>query len=219
MWRLVVAVSLLLTLALGTVAEAKCQVCVEGVSASKGDGSAHVLRFTARAVHAAAFPMTATAVVMQVDGAQPQAKCVNVSLRKIDEANGLATYSGAMNTIYLNGSKVLTGRVDIGGDIHEFTTPLDGTPGKLQLVTAATAAQGSLATSPRPVAAVITPDPVPASVAPQAAGPAAPQTASAVRVPSPAEHPILYLGAIVILATLAGAFIDRRRALARATAV
>ena len=136
MWRLVVVASVLLTLALGTIAEGKCQVCVESVKAARTDGGM-TLRFTARAVHAPTLPETGTAVVMQVDG--NRSKCINVSLRKVEETGGVATYAGSLTSFY--GNATFTGRVDIAGDIHEFTAPLDGKPGTLQLVTAATAGQ------------------------------------------------------------------------------
>lgn len=209
MWRLVLASSLLLTLALGAVAEAKCQVCVESVKAEKVDGNTS-LRFTARAVHASALPETGTAVVMQVDG--NRSKCINVSLRKVDESGGLATYVGSLTSFYGNTS--LTGRVDIGGDIHEFAASFDGTPGTLQLITAATAdlAAAAAAATVAPVRPVVI-TATPATAAPEVV---APQTATAF--PTPTENPVLWLGAIVILATAAGALVDRRRALARATA-
>lgn len=206
MWRIVLAFSLLLTLALGIVAEAKCQVCVESVRAEKVDGNTS-LRFTARAIHAPALPETGTAVVMQVDG--NRSKCINVSLRKVDDSGGVATYVGTLISFY--GNSTFTGRVDIGGDIHEFSAPLDGAPGTLQLVTAATAGQVASAATSAPTIA-----PTTAPAAPVAT--AAPQTAPAFALPSPTEQPALWLGAVVILATLAGAFVDRRRAMARATA-
>ena len=205
MWRIVLTFSLLLTLALGTVAAAKCQVCVESVRAEKVDGNTS-LRFAARAIHAPALPETGTAVVMQVDG--NRSKCINVSLRKVDESGGLATYVGTLISFY--GNSTFTGRVDIGGDIHEFSAPLDGAPGTLQLVTAATAGQVvTTATSAPTIAPTAAPD------APVVT--AAPRTAPASALPSPTEQPALWLGAIVILATVAGAFLDRRRAMARTT--
>lgn len=214
MWRMVFALTLLLTLALGAVAEAKCQVCVESAKVEKVD-SGMALRFTARAVHGATLPETGTAVVMQVDG--NRSKCINVSLRKIDESAGLATYAGTLTWFY--GNSTFTGRVDIGGDIHEFATPLDGTPGSLQLVTAASAGQVASSATTAPTAAPTTPVTAAATTVPAAtaaAATAAAQVASAPAIPSPAEHPVAWLGLVVILATLAGAFIDRRRSLARA---
>lgn len=210
MRRLVVAVSLLLMPALGAAAEAKCQVCVDSVTAERTTGSGLSLRFTARAVEAPALPETGTAVVMQVDG--NRSKCINVSLRKIDEGGGVATYVGSLTSFY--GNTGVTGRVDIGGDIHEFSVTYDGKPGTLQ------PAAATIAATPRPSVPVsITPDPVPATAAPEVvAATAAPQTAGAVRTPSPAERPVVWLGAVVIVATLAGALVDRRRALARTTA-
>lgn len=209
MWRLVVVTSLLATLALGTVAEAKCQVCVESVKAEKTDAGM-TLRFTARAVHASVLPETGTAVVMQVDGSR--SKCINVSLRKVDESGGLATYAGAMTWFY--GNSTFTGRVDIGGDIHEFATPLDGTPGTLQLVTAASAGQVASAATSAPTAA---PTVITAAPAPSAVPTAQPQVAASSGSPSPLQQPMAWLGLVVILATAAGAYLDRRRALARAT--
>lgn len=234
MWRLITLASLLLTLALGTIAEGKCQVCVESVKAERADGGMS-LRFTARAVHAPALPETGTAVVMQVDG--NRSKCINVALRKVDETGGVATYAGSLTSFY--GNSTFTGRVDIAGDIHEFTAPLDGKPGTFQLVTAATAGQvtstattaPSTAPSTAPTTVPLTAGGVPTAV-PQS-GPTAPtaepiataepvataepQTAATAGIPSPLQQPVAWLGLVVILATAVGAYFDRKRALARAT--
>jgi hypothetical protein len=203
MWRLALVLSLFLTLALGTVAEAKCRVCVDTVTATKTD-TGMTLRFTARGV---SLPETGTAVVMQVDG--NRSKCINVSLRSVGGSGEWTTYVGSLTHFY--GNTTFTGRVDIAGDIFEFAVPLDGKLGTIQLVGAGTAALASAPAPAQPVVITATP----ATAAPAVA--AAPQVAPAPAIPTPREHPAMWLGAIVILATLAGAVLDRRRAMARAT--
>lgn len=209
MWRLVVLASLLLTLALGSVAEAKCWVCIQSVSAEKSDAGT-ALRFTASGHDASAFPETGTAVVMQVDG--NRSKCINVTIRKIDVSGGLATYSGLLTSSYGNSS--FTGRVDLAGEIHEFSVPLDGTPGKLQWIASADAANAA------PVQAapiVVTPVPLPTTAAPIVAA----EPVAQVK-PSESSQPDLswigLMGIAVVMITIASAYFDRRRALARAGA-
>lgn len=230
MWRSVLVLSVLFTLALGTVAEAKCRVCVDSVKTEKTD-TGMVLRFTATSD--GTFPETGTAVVMRFDG--QQSKCVNVTLRKIDQSGNVATYTGLTNFYGNTNIANIAGRVDIGGDIHEFVAALDGKPGTLQLIVAAdsgSVAAPSIVTPPRsivtPLPVVITPDP--ATVDPKtAAATAAAQRAAAVApaeagpattagVAGLAQQPAAWLGLIVIVSALAGAYFDRKRALARATA-
>jgi len=197
MWRLITLASLLVTLAIGTAANASpiCRICIESVQAERSDAGT-TLRFIARPADGVALPETGTAVVMQVDG--NRAKCINVVLRRIEQSGGLATYSGVF-TAFQGAYKTFTGRVDIGGEIHEFTLPLDGTPGSAQFVAAP-----QVATAQPQVA---TAQPVPA------AEPDAVQAAS--HVPEPValtQEPVL-LGLALLVVVVVSTYVDRKRAL------
>ena len=204
MWRLITLASLLLTLAIGTAANASpiCRICIESVQAERSDAGT-TLRFIARPADGVALPETGTAVVMQVDG--NRAKCINVVLRRIEQSGGLATYSGVF-TAFQGAYKTFTGRVDIGGEIHEFTLPLDGTPGSAQFV----AAPERAIAQPQ----VITPQPQVATAQPvPVAEPDAVQAAS--RVPEPealTQGPIL-LGLALLVVVVVSTYVDRKRAL------
>src|SRR5712691_3514073 len=126
-WRPIVLASLLSLLALGTAAYADCASCLTSVFASRS-GTSIGLSFTAHADDGSALPEVVTAVVMQVDG--QRTKCLTVPLRKTAEAHGAALYSGTF-TAY--GQASHSGRVDLAGQIYEFTVPLDGTAGKVAL--------------------------------------------------------------------------------------
>ena len=76
MWRLAILASLLVTLALGGVADAKCRVCIESIWLDKGD-TASTLFVDVRS-ELGTFPDSATAVVMQFG--QNRSKCLNVGL-------------------------------------------------------------------------------------------------------------------------------------------
>ncbi len=199
MWRPIVLASLLSLLALGTAAYADCASCLTSVFASRS-GTSIGLSFTAHADDGSALPEVVTAVVMQVDG--QRTKCLTVPLRKTAEAHGAALYSGTF-TAY--GQASHSGRVDLAGQIYEFTVPLDGTAGKVAL-----AADQSPLPQNRFVVQVTA---APATPAPTAAP--APRENALTRVLSLATEPTALLGAAVVLLTFIGAYVDRRRSLAR----
>lgn len=222
MWRLVLAVSLLLTLAFGAVADAKCAVCLETAQIQTENGGT-TLRFTARSMNGQAFPETGTAVVMQFDG--NRGKCLNVSLVRTGVDGDRATYVGRFDWIY-KGAVGLAGRVDLGGSIYDFSAPIDGTPGTIGLASY----QGSIAgqgaapiVAPQPV--TITPDP--ATIDPRLLATAAPEPVSQpAYVAQPvqnlfdglSQNSVGLLGLIVVVVAIVSAYLDRKRSLARATA-
>lgn len=215
MWRATLLISLLLTLALGSVADAKCRTCISSIRIDKTDSGAMLL-VDVQALGGATLPESATAVVMQVNG--NRSKCLNVPVLKTGTKGDVASYRGALPTFYGSGSAVdsYSGRIDIAGDIFDFTVPTDGKPGTSQLITAAAA--GAVTTTTTVSAATNVPTTAP-TVAPaaQPTTATAPETTS-FTVPGPLQQPMTWLALVAILATLAGAFVDRRRAIARATA-
>lgn len=211
MRRVVVLASLLLLLlaVLGTAAYAGCQTCLERIVAERS-GTGVTLRIVARSADESfIFPESGSAVVMQIDG--NRTKCLNVGLlRKGTEGPGIAVYTGTF-TAY--GERTHSGRVDIGGQIYEFAVPLDGNAGTLAIAADQTplAAPG---TQNRPVVSV--------TAAPATPAPANAPAAGALAVPGLLqllqEQPAFFLGAMVVLITIVGAYYDRRRALARTLA-
>lgn len=208
MWRLIALATLLFTAALGGASDAKCRMCVESISAQTNDGTAGwgkqiTLRLAARATDGLAFPANATAVVMQVDG--DRSKCITVALYRTDVSGGLAAYVGTF-TAY--GQTVHSGRLDVGGDVFDFTVPLDGAPGTVTLVGVA----------PPPTAAPVPQTVVVPVTAPQAAQPASPAPASAAAPPFDLSAPdrqgmLLAFGVIVFIG--ASVYVERRQARAR----
>lgn len=227
MWRVVLASSLMLTLALGGLAEASPPpVVIESVAIHEESGGT-TLRFTARFAEAfdpKYLPETGTAVVMQADG--QRAKCINVSLVKTSVDGGIATYVGRFDFTYRN-ADVLSGRADIGGSIYDFGAPVDGQPGTLSKASYQGSITGQGAApivASQPVA--ITPDPVtidPRTAAATAAAqaPRAGQGATAPTTPTLvdgiAANPMPLLGLIVVVVAVVSAYLDRKRSLARAT--
>ena len=211
MRRVIVLASLLLLLlvALGTAAYAGCQTCLERIVADRS-GTGVTLRIVARSADESfVFPESGAAVVMQVDG--NRTKCLNVGLlRKGTEGPGVAVYTGTF-TAY--GEKTHSGRVDIGGQIYEFTVPLDGTAGTLAIAADQTPL-APVGTQNRPVVTVTA---APATPAP-ASAPAAADTAVAGPLELVRQQPAFLIGAMVVLITILGAYFDRRRALARTLA-
>ncbi|MGH2451553.1 MAG: hypothetical protein ACRDGE_09840 [Candidatus Limnocylindria bacterium] len=204
MWRLVVVASLLLTLALGTAASAKCRICVESVGAISS-GSSVTLEVVARSMAGDELPDRGTAVVMQFDG-QPS-KCLNVTLAKVDEDGGVATYSGTFNGA---GTSTYSGRVDIAGAIYEFTVSVNGAPVPAGLVAdppAVTSRPAVAAAQPAPLA------PRPAPLGPAPAPPAAP----GLELPAlPQGTTLLAIGLLVTVTV--STYLDRKRALERSRA-
>lgn len=199
MWRVLLLASLFAVLSLGTAAYAECTSCLTSVFVERGSTTI-TLSFTARADDDAALPGAVTAVVMQVDG--NRTKCQNLTLSKASGSHGVAMYAGTF-TAY--GTYSHSGRVELAGQIYEFSVPLDGTPGKIDLA----ADQSRLNTSGVPV--IVTAAPVPVTPNPTVA-----PTRSGVELPT--IDPAFLIGAGVVLVTIAGAYVDRRRALARSLA-
>ena len=134
MWKLIALTSLLLAIALGTAADAKCRLCIESISAQTSDGTGGVgkqitIRLTARSSEGGTLPESATAVVMQVDG--DRTKCRTVVLQRTGLAGGLGTFAGSFNAY---GQTTHSGRLDLGGEVYDFIVPLNGQPGTVQLV-------------------------------------------------------------------------------------
>ncbi|HEX4743059.1 MAG TPA: hypothetical protein VFW12_00145 [Candidatus Limnocylindria bacterium] len=209
MRRVIVLATLLLTAALGTTAEAKCRMCVESISAQTNDGNAGggkqiTLRVAARSTDGGALPATATAVVMQVDG--DRSKCITVALYRGDTSGGLVAYAGTF-TAY--GQTVHSGRLDIGGDVFDFTVPLNGAAGTVTLVGVAPPA--TAAPVPRTIV-------VPAT-APQPAVPAATAVPASAAAPvfdlSVPDRQGMLLAFAVILFIAASVYVERRQAKAR----
>jgi hypothetical protein len=200
---------LVLTLAvLGTAAYAGCQTCLERIVAERS-ATGVTLRIVARSADESfVFPDSGSAVVMQIDG--NRTKCLNVGLlRKGSEGPGIAVYSGTF-TAY--GTRSHSGRVDIGGQIYEFTVPLDGTAGTLAIATDQTRLSAP-GTQNRPV---VTVSAASASPAAQNVAPVEPGAAGFLEIAK--QQPAFALGAMVVLITILGAYVDRRRALARTLA-
>lgn len=220
MWRVILAASMLLTLAFGSLADAKCTVCVESVGITT-DGAGTDLRFKARSMNGQAFPETGTAVVMQFDG--NRGKCLTVSLVRTGVDGDQATYVGRFNFIY-QGATVLSGRADLGGSIYEFSAPLDGKPGTIGLSSYQGAING--AGAPAIVTAPVTITPDPATIDPRLLQTQAPQPQPQVSAADPVanlvdgltSNTIGLLGLIVVAVAIVSAYFDRRRSLARTTA-
>lgn len=194
MWRVLLLASLFAVLSLGTAAYAECTSCLTSVFAERGSTNI-TLNFVARTDDDATLPSTVTAVVMQVDG--NRTKCQNITLSKASGSHGLAVYAG---TFSVYGIYSHSGRVELAGQIYEFTVPLDGTPGEIVL------AADQTPLNRNGLRVVVTAAPV------TTAAPARP----GLEVPS--IDPAFLIGAGVVLVTLAGAYVDRRRALARSLA-
>ncbi len=205
MWRLIALTTLLLAFALGAAADAKCRLCIESVAAvgsgNAGWGRTIDLRFAARAMDGGVFPDSATAVVMQVDG--DRSKCITVALRRIDASGGLATYAGTFNAY---GQTTHSGRLDIGGDVFDFTVPLNGVPGTVTLIGVA----------PPPTVAPL----ARTVVVPAAATQQAPQAAPVKQSPpwldlSTPDRQGMLLAFGVIAFTAVSVYLERRRAILR----
>ena len=221
MWRIVLGAALLFTLALCSVAAAcpwcGAQTALEGVRIEATD-SAQVLVLTVRPLAAdLALPDAGTAVVMFFNGSR--AKCLNSPVRKTSvDGSGIATYRGNIpNYGGAQGSvATYTGRAEIAGDVYEFTVATDGKPGTAKVVTDGTSVNAVAATPAATAPIVVTP--VPLANAPTAAPAAASSPQPVVDPWTPVRQPMTWLAALAILATIAGAYVDRRRALAKATA-
>jgi hypothetical protein len=199
MWRVLLLASLFALLGLGTAAYAECTSCFTSVFVERSNTTI-TLSFTARADDGTALPGAATAVVMQVDG--NRTKCQNLTLLKTSDSHGVARYAGAF---YAYGTYSHSGRVELAGQIYDFTVPLDGKPGTVALA----ADQTQLNTNG--VRVVVTAAPVAVTPNPTVA-----PTRSGLELPR--IDPAFLIGAGVVLVTVLGAYVDRRRALARSLA-
>lgn len=214
MWKLIALTSLLLALALGSAADAGCRLCVESITAQaekgSGWGKSIDLRIIARVADASSVPATATAVVMQVDG--DRSKCLTVSLARTGLEGGLATYSGTF-TGY--GHSTHSGRLDLGGEIYDFTVPLNGEPGQVKLIEGASASQ---TIAQRPIAVVPAPA-TQATVAPVAAAaqPAAVREREAPAGLSTPDQQGILIGVGVVAFVAGSVLLERRRSAARRT--
>ena len=220
MWRTIL-VTMILFLALGGSAAA-CPSCgaktlVNGVSIESTD-STQTLVLLVQPAPGQTLPETGTAVVMQFNGSR--SKCLNVPvLRGSIDTSGNTQYRGTLPNYY-GGTRgavnTFSGRVDLLGDVYEFTATTDATPGTIRVITDGTTVNNVTApTFPPTLAPVVTPATV-ATSAPVAAPASSPEPVSDPW--APVRQPITLLAALALVATLAGAYVDRRKALARATA-
>lgn len=209
MWRVLLLACLFALLGLATVAYADCTSCLTSVFTNR-HGTEIDLNFTATSDDPSTLPNSVTAVVMQVDG--QRTKCQNVTLPKVRSTEGTVIYAGTFSAYGLYSH---SGRVDLGGQIFEFTVPLDGKAGTIALAADQTplANRGfavqvnAVPVTPHPVAVYFA-DTAPAPVADRA--PAGP--------PLPEIDRTLAIGAGLILITIVGAYVDRRRSLSRSLA-
>jgi len=93
------------------------------------------------------------------------------------------------------------GRIELAGQIYAFTVPLDGTAGTIGIATDQSPLNRSGVRVQVITAAPVTPHP---TVAPAPA-----------RVELPRIEPAFLIGGAVVLVTIVGAYVDRRRSLAR----
>ncbi len=185
-------------LALGTAAYADCTSCFTSVFAQRTQTIVDV-SFTAQADDGVVLPDSIVAVVMQVDG--NRTKCLSTTLPKTSQSHGVAVYRGSFGAY---GTYTHSGRIELGGQVYAFTVPLDGTPGQIDVAADQTPLNRS-GVRVQVTAAPVTPAP---TVAP--APPAGPEL--------PTIDPAFLIGGGVILVTIVGAYVDRRRSLARSLA-
>jgi hypothetical protein len=198
MWRVVALASLLALLALGTASYAGCTSCFTSVLAHRTPTNIE-LTFAARGSEDTVFPDRVTAVVMQVDG--NRTKCLTTTVTKTHESHGAALYTGTFSAY---GVYTHSGRIELAGQVYEFTVPLDGTPGTITIA----ADQSPIERNGLRVQVTAAPATAAPTLAPaQAAGPQLPSI-----------DPTFLIGGAVVLVTLVGAYVDRRRSLARSVA-
>jgi hypothetical protein len=209
MWRVLLLASLFALLGLATVAYADCTSCLTSVFVNRA-GTTIDLNFIANADDPSALPSSVNAVVMQVDG--QRTKCQNITLPKARTIDGAVVYAGTFSAYGLYSH---SGRVDLGGQIYEFTVPLDGKAGTIALAADQTPLGGrSIAVQVN--ALPVTPHPVAVYFADAAPAVARGTASSGPQLPE--VNPTLAIGGGLVLVTIVGAYIDRRRALARSLA-
>lgn len=217
MWKLIALTSLLLALALGSAADAKCRLCIESISAQTTDGTGGfgkqiTLRLTARSSEGGILPESATAVVMQVDG--DRTKCRTVVLQRTGVAGGLGTFAGSFNAY---GQTTHSGRLDLGGEVYDFTVPLNGQPGTVQLVVFATGTAPTTQVQAPPAVAQVPAAPVRAALPSAAAQPATGvRSDRAPGLSGPDQQGIL-LGIGIVVFIAGTVLLERRRAHDRGT--
>src|SRR5438034_10559444 len=136
---------------------------------------------------------------MQVDG--NRTKCLSTTLSKSSQSHGVAVYRGSFGAY---GTYTHSGRIELVGQIYQFTVPLDGTAG-----TIGTAADQSPLNRNGVRVQVISAAPV---------TPAPTVAPAAVGLKLPKIEPAFLIGGAVVLITIVGAYVDRRRSLARSLA-
>jgi hypothetical protein len=198
MWRVLVLAFLFAVLGLGTAAYADCNSCFTSVFAQRTSTNID-LTFTARVNEDTVLPESVVAVVMQIDG--NRTKCLNTTLSKTSQAHGFAVYRGSFGAY---GTYTHSGRIELAGQIYEFAVPLDGTPGKIDIAKDQTPLNRN-GFRVQVTAAPVTPAPTVVPAAP--AGPELPNV-----------NPAFLIGGALVLITIVGAYVDRRRALARSLA-
>jgi hypothetical protein len=179
-------------LALGTAAYAGCSSCFTSVVAVRTSTNID-LRFTAEVDDNVVLPDNVTAVVMQVDG--NRTKCLNTILNKTSQSHGVAVYRGSFGAY---GTYTHSGRIELAGQIYEFTVPLDGSAGTIGIASDQSPLNRN-GVRVQVIAAPVTPNP----------------TAAPAGLQLPTIEPAFLIGAGVIFVTIIGAYIDRRRSLAR----
>jgi hypothetical protein len=208
MWRVLLLASLFALLGLATVAYGDCTSCLTSVFVNRTSTTID-LNFIASSDDPSALPSSVNAVVMQVDG--QRTKCQNITLPKARTIDGAVVYAGTFSAYGLYSH---SGRVDLGGQIYEFTVPLDGEAGTIALAADQTPLAGR-GFAVQVNAVPVTPHPVTLYFA-DAAPAAAAATPPVFTLPE--VNPTLAIGGGLILITIVGAYIDRRRALARSLA-
>jgi hypothetical protein len=208
MWRVLLLASLFALLGLATVAYADCTSCLTSVFTNR-HGTEIDLNFVATSDDPNALPNSVTAVVMQVDG--QRTKCQNITLPKVRSTEGTVMYAGTFSAY---GVYSHSGRVDLGGQIYEFTVPLDGKAGTIALAADQTPLGRGIAVQVN--AAPVTPHPVAVYFADTAPAAVADTAPAGPRLPE--IDRTFAIAAGLILITIVGAFIDRRRSLARSLA-
>jgi hypothetical protein len=208
MWRVLLLASVFALLGLATVAYADCTSCLTSVFVNRTTTTID-LNFIATSDDPSSLPTSVNAVVMQVDG--QRTKCQNITLPKARTIDGAVVYAGTFSAYGLYSH---SGRVDLGGQIYEFTVPLDGNAGTIALATDQTPL-GGRGFAVQVNAVPVTPHPV--TVYFQDAAPAA-AAATPLPLSLPEINPTFVIGGGLILITIVGAYIDRRRALARSLA-
>jgi hypothetical protein len=206
MWRVLLLASLFALLGLATVAYADCTSCLTSVFTNR-HGTEIDLNFMATSDDPSTLPNSVTAVVMQVDG--QRTKCQSITLPKVRSTEGAVMYAGTFSAYGLYSH---SGRVDLGGHIYEFTVPLDGKAGTIALAADQTPlANRGLAVQVNAVP--VTPHPVAVYLAEAAPAAVADTAQKGPRLPE--IDRTFAIAAGLILITIVGAFVDRRRALAR----